>query len=94
MVERPIILFGTPTTSRKSNRRGGSSKIQHPTHSRQLERLNPKMESLQNALIALQQSPTGIETERTLVLEVAGNEANISLCPALVQYRKWKKAFA
>jgi len=52
------------------------------------------MESLQNALIALQQSPTGIETERTLVLEVAGNEANISLCPALVQYRKWKKAFA
>lgn len=73
MVERPIILFGTPTTSQKSNRGGGSAKIQRPTHSRQLERLEPKMESLQNALITLQQSSAGIEAERTLVFEVAGS---------------------
>jgi len=73
MAERPIILFGTPTVSRKSKRPGGSSKIQRPSHSRQTERLEPKMESLQNALITLQQSPTGIEAERTFVFEVAGS---------------------
>ena len=73
MAERPIILFSTPTTSAKSKRSGGSPSIQYPTHSRQVNRLQPKMASLQNALLTLQQSTAGIESERTLVFEVVGS---------------------
>ena len=77
MAERPIILFSTPTTSAKSKRSGGSPSIQYPSHSRQVNRLQPKMTSLQNALLTLQQSTTGIESERTLVFEVFGSSAQL-----------------
>jgi len=73
MAERPIILFGTPAAAVKSKRGGGSAPIQFPPHSRQINRIEPKMTSLKNTLLTLQQSTTGIEAERTLVFEVAGN---------------------
>ena len=73
MAERPLVLFSEPVTAGRSNRGGGSAKISFPSHSRQSARINPKMTALQSTLITLQQTATGIETERTLVFEVAGS---------------------
>jgi len=74
--ERPIILFGKPNTADRNTKGGGSSKIGFPSHSRQASRLEPKLEALQKVIdnnkILLQQSPTGIEPEKTLVFEVSG----------------------
>jgi len=46
--------------------------FQRPAHSRQAERLAPKMTALQNAVATLKQSPMGIEAEKTLVFDVVG----------------------
>jgi hypothetical protein len=72
MAERPIILFGEPQKAEKSKRGGGAPIFQRPSHSRQAERLAPKMAALQNAVATIKQSPMGIEAEKTLVFDVIG----------------------
>lgn len=77
MSERPLILFGKPNTADRSNKGGGAPIINPPSHSRQVSRLVPKLEALQKAIddnkILFQQSPTGIEPEKTLVFDVSGD---------------------
>jgi hypothetical protein len=73
MPERPIILFGQPNTSAKAKRGGGAPVFQRPSHDRQVERLAPKMSALQNAVVTLTQTPAGVEAEKTLVFDVAGD---------------------
>jgi len=73
MAKRPIILFGQPQKAEKSKEHGGATEFQRPSHSRQAERLAPIFAALQNAIATLQQSPMGIEPEKTLVFEVAGD---------------------
>jgi hypothetical protein len=73
MVERPIILFGKSQKAERSKRRGGPERFQAPSHSRQVERLAPKMNALQSAVAVLKQSPMGIESEKTLVFDVVGS---------------------
>ncbi len=74
--ERPIILFGKPQPADRNTKGGGATKISFPSHSKQASRLQPKLEELQKVIdgnkILLQQSPTGIEPEKTLVFEVTG----------------------
>lgn len=74
--ERPIILFGKPQFAGRNTKGGGSPKISFPSHSKQVSRLQPKLEELQKVIddnkVLLQQSPTGIEPEKTLVFEVTG----------------------
>jgi len=78
--ERPIILFAIPQTADRNNKPGGAPKISFPSHSKQASRLEPKLEILQKVIddnkILLQQSPTGIEPEKTLVFEVSGELAS------------------
>ncbi|MFZ3132640.1 MAG: S8 family peptidase [Desulfosporosinus sp.] len=77
MPERPLILFGKPNPADRSNKGGGAPIINPPSHSRQVSRLAPKLEVLQKAIddnkILFQQSPTGIEPEKTLVFDVSGD---------------------
>ncbi len=74
--ERPIVLFGNPQTADRSIKGGGAPKISFPSHAKQASRLQPKLETLQKVIddnkVLLQQSPTGIEPEKTLVFEVSG----------------------
>jgi hypothetical protein len=72
MAERPIILFGKPNKADKSNRGGGATPFQKPPHSRQAERLVPKMNALQSAVATMKATPMGIEAEKTLVFDVVG----------------------
>ncbi|MCL5047960.1 MAG: S8 family peptidase [Firmicutes bacterium] len=77
MAERPIILFAEPQSAAKEKRGGGSGNIAFPPHKKQVSRLEPKLKALQKVLddsaMLFQQAPEGIEPERTLVFEVAGD---------------------
>lgn len=73
MAERPILLFAQPNTAEKSRRGGGAPVFQRPSHSRQSERLAPKMTALQSTVATIKQSPMGIEAEKTLVFDVVGD---------------------
>ena len=74
MVERPIILFGEPTKAKKDKGKPGFSSVQIPSHSRQVERLAPKMDALKQTVLTLQASSAGIEPEMALVFELAKSE--------------------
>lgn len=73
--ERPIILFGKPNPAKKSDRNGRAPSVFFPTHSKQVTRLEPKLNELQKVIdenkLLLQQSSTGIEPEKTLVFVVS-----------------------
>ncbi len=77
MPERPVVLFNQPALAKKSKRRGGPSSISVPSHSRQVERIAPKMAQLQKVIdqnrLAIQSSSSGIEPEKTLVFVVKGD---------------------
>lgn len=77
MPERPLILFADPKPADKAKRFGGATDYYKPTRERQIERLQPQFNALQNALdngrLVFSQSPEGIEPEYTLVLEIAGD---------------------
>jgi len=77
MPERPLILFPRRDDSDRAKKGGGTPFFKKPSIVRQAQRLEPKFEQLQRAIeqknIALQQSPTGINPECALVLDVIGS---------------------
>ena len=77
MPERPILLFSEKIRAERTKKGGGSGKINFPGRTRQINRLAPKFLALQNALnngnLIIQNTPNNIETEYTLVFEIAGN---------------------
>lgn len=50
MSERPLVLFAAPTVADKERRYGGASKYFLPSHSRQVSRLTPQFNVLQNTI--------------------------------------------
>ena len=79
MSDRPLILFPKYELAEKGKRNGGPPKFHAPTHGRQVQRLQPKLQTLQSAIdngrLHFTQSPDGIEPEYTLVLEVAEGDS-------------------
>lgn len=77
MPERPLILFAEPALAEKEAKNGRSGSFFKPTYQRQVARLSPKFELLQNALdqgnVRMTERATAIEPEYTLVFETAGN---------------------
>ena len=77
MIERPLILFATPTAADKEKKHGGFSKFYKPSYDRQKARISPKFAVLQNALerghIRMSTTANSIEPEYTLVLETIGD---------------------
>ena len=83
MPERPLILFAEPALAEKEAKNGRSGSFFKPTYQRQVARLSPKFELLQNALdqgnVRMTERATAIEPEYTLVFETAGNPGSSDL---------------
>ena len=77
MPERPLVLFAAPTVADKERRYGGAPKYFMPSHSRQVSRLNPQFQVLQNAInngnVYFTNYATGVDPEYTLVFETVGD---------------------
>lgn len=77
MPDSPLILFAAPTPVDKARRYGGPPSSHYPSYQRQVERLTPKFNALEQALnkgrVKIAQNPDGVPIEYTLVLEVADN---------------------
>ena len=71
MPERPLVLFAAPTVADKERRYGGAPKYYFPSHSRQVSRLTPQFNVLQNTMnsgsIYFTNYATGVDPEYTLV---------------------------
>ena len=77
MPERPLVLFAAPTVADKERRYGGAPKYYFPSHSRQVSRLTPQFNVLQNTMnsgsIYFTNYATGVDPEYTLVFETVGD---------------------
>lgn len=77
MSERPLVLFAAPTVADKERRYGGASKYFLPSHSRQVSRLTPQFNVLQNTInsgnLYFTNYATGVDPEYTLVFETVGD---------------------
>ena len=77
MPERPLVLFAAPTVADKERRYGGASKYFIPSHSRQVSRLTPQFNVLQNTInsgnLYFTNYATGVDPEYTLVFETVGD---------------------
>lgn len=75
--EKPLVLFPQYTDAEKKNLGGGAAIIQKPGFGRQVSRVQPKLQRLENAMAErraiLQSSSMGIEPEYALVFETAGS---------------------
>lgn len=80
MPDNALILFAQPTTAAKARRFGGSAKIHYPTYDRQMARIAPQFNTLQQALsqgnLHITDTATGIDPEYTLVFETVGDPNN------------------
>ncbi len=80
MPERPLVLFAAPTIADKERRHGGEAKYFIPSHSRQVSRLAPQFNVLQNTInsgnLYFTDYATGIDPEYTLVFETVGDPPN------------------
>ena len=77
MPERPLVLFGTPSRAEKARRYGGPSRYNYPTFDRQIARISPKFQALQDIVdignLAITNRADGIEPEYTVVFETVGD---------------------
>jgi hypothetical protein len=79
MPERPLILFSKPRKAEREKRHSFPTKYHTPSYEKQIERLQPQFnilqEALENGRVAFSKTADGIEPEYTLVLEVLGDPA-------------------
>src|SRR5690606_31533860 len=77
MANRPLILFKKFEEALRAGSSGGTPKFAKPSVEKQMSRLSPKFQELQNAIdrktIAIQNSPSGINPDSALVLETVGS---------------------
>lgn len=82
MPERPLVLFGAPGRAEKARRHGGPSRYNYPNFDRQVARISPKFQVLQDAVdignLTLTNRADGIEPEYTVVFETVGDPSGFA----------------
>lgn len=73
---KPLLVFPQPVEQDRSNLGGGPSRINEPSHQRQIARVGPKLQALRQMIRSqksrLSTSPDGSNPEQVLVLELTG----------------------
>jgi len=97
MPELPLLVFPAMTETLKTNGRGFSSKLHFPSYERQIARLAPQFQALQEVInarnIEIQQSLPGIDPEHVLVFETIGGIDDFANAVAKIQGFEWMGEF-
>lgn len=76
MPERPLLIFPEPAVAERHKKQAVISNPHFPSPERQLDRLQPKLEQLEQSFqslgVEMRDNPTGIEPEQVLVFETVG----------------------
>lgn len=80
MPDSALILFAQPAEAAKARKFGGSGKIHYPSYDRQMARIAPKFNLLQQTLtrgnVQITDNATAVDPEYTLVFETIGEPNN------------------
>lgn len=93
MADRPLLLFPTPTRARRVNLTSGRPRLHFPPADRQVQRLSPKFEELQEAFSpdssSLQTTASGADPEQVIVLEIAGTVNDFANAVKKIEGLEW-----
>lgn len=80
MAKLPLLLFSSPVDADRTKRKMVPGKVHMPSVTQQGKRLSPVFRQLQTSFnarcVELQQTPSDIESEQVLVIEIIGNIEN------------------
>lgn len=92
-MSRPLLLFPAPDKTSPSSRNGGGAPPNHPSVTRQAERLGPKFSRLEVALenrrIEVQNDTPGIDPEYTVVIETYGSVSDFFKAVRKIEGLEW-----
>ncbi|RAP09299.1 hypothetical protein C2W58_00588 [Bacillus pumilus] len=75
-MEKPLLMLSTPTTVDRARRHGGGGNVHYPTRNKQINRIAPKFQRLDNAInrqrASVRDNISGITPEHALVFETVG----------------------
>lgn len=94
MAQLPLLFFPSYEKANRTRRSGrGPTEISKPSREQQEERLRPKFKALQDSFNAsstkLQQTPTGIDPDKALVLEIIGNVKDFANAVEKIEGLEW-----
>lgn len=91
--ERPLILFPKVEIGEKAKRHGGPTNFFKPTFERQIERITPKITSLEKSInakrIKLTRNTTDIDPEMALVFEIVGSVESFKSAISRIEGMEW-----
>lgn len=91
--ERPLILFPKVEIGEKAKRRGGPTNFLKPTFEKQVERVTPKITSLERSInarkIKFTSNTTDVDPEMALVFEVVGSVENFYSAISKIEGMEW-----
>ena len=97
MAEYPLLVFPQLVSAERARRHGGFGGIRRPDARRQVQRLTPQFERLQDALqqkrLSLQDNPLGTEPEKVLVIETIGSIENFVNAVGNIEGLEWLGEF-
>jgi len=93
MVEKPLLLFPTPTSSDRSKKGRSTPGMHYPDHARQSARLSPIFGTLQQAFetrrVEIQNNITGADPEQVLVIEIIGTVEKFNNAVRKIEGFEW-----
>ena len=93
MADRPLLLLPTPTTARRVTLTSGRPRLHFPPADRQVRRLSPKFDELQEAFSpdssSLQTTASGADPEQVIVLEIAGTVDDFANAVKKIEGLEW-----
>jgi Subtilase family len=95
MPERPLLVLSPPDVhdTRLKAGGGGGSSLRLPDRARQRDRLEHRLAALQEQFakraVELRTSPTGVEPEEVIVLEIAGEVADFARAVLRIEGLEW-----
>ena len=91
--ERPLILFPKVEIGEKAKRHGGPANFFKPTFERQIERITPKITSLERSInarkIKFTSDTTDVDPEMALVFEIVGSVENFYSAISKIEGMEW-----
>lgn len=76
MTDKPLLILPTPTKADRARRNGGGGSIHYPSHRKQINRIAPKFQRLENAInrknALFKDTLAGVTPEQALVFETVG----------------------
>lgn len=93
MTDKPLLFLPSPTRASKAKKNGGGGRIHYPSHQRQVDRIAPKFQRLEEMVnkkqAYIRENMVGVSPEQTLVIETIGTIEDFYKAVVKIEGLEW-----